>query len=65
MGGAHIQEVGSQCRRITVSITDAFACEAVLVRRGFFNGDFFSRVTTLHKANEQSFHLLGSADCFQ
>lgn len=59
MGGAHIQGMNSQCRRITVSSTDEFGCEAVLVGRVILYGDSCSGVTTLHKANEQSFHLLG------
>ena len=59
MGGAHIQWINSQCRRITVNSTDEFGCEAVLVGRVILYGDFCSGVMTLHKANEQSFHLLG------
>lgn len=57
-GGAPIQGINPQCR-ITVSSTDEFGCEAVLVGRVILYGDFCSGITTLHKANELSFHLLG------
>lgn len=59
MGGAHIQWINSQCRRITVNSTGEFGCEAVPVVRVILHGDFCLEVTTLHKANEQSIQLLG------
>jgi len=59
MGEAYIQCINSRCRRITVNSTDEFGCEAVLVRRVILYEDFCSGVTALHKADEQSFHLLG------